>query len=386
MREKVYNKSLYKGDKIKDMNNRAAKMYVDLKAIAYNVNAIKEKLNPKTQIMAVIKASGYGSGASEIVNTLLDNGVTRLAAAITEEGIKLRKQGITVPILILTQPFDTDLEKIIEYNLIPVVSNIKLAEKLNAVSFNKNKTTRIHVEIDTGMGRTGIQPDEAEGFMTLISRLRNIEPEGIFTHFSSADSDESFTELQISRFERVLSRLKDRGIEIPLRHACNSAGIINFPKAHYDIVRPGLMLYGYYPDEALKEKICLRPSLSLKSRVIFLKTVPEGTPISYNGTFTAKRELKIATIPIGYADGYRRELSNKGFVMIKGIKAPIVGKVCMDMFMVDATDVQNAEAGDEVIIFDGCSITVDEIAKSCGTINYEIISTIGDRVPREYLK
>ncbi len=369
-----------------DLGIRPTRMYVDLNAIAHNIKEIKERLNPETQLMAVIKASGYGSGADNIVNTLIDNGVERLGVAIAEEGIQLREQGVSIPILILIQPFKTQLKKFLEYDLIPTITDYELAKELNDICQAVNKAVKIHIEVDTGMGRMGIPHEKAAELIADIGALKNIQVEGIYTHFACSDCNAGYTRSQIQRFEAVLSGLKERGIGIPLKHACNSAAIINFPEAHYDIVRQGLMLYGYYPDQRLRDKLELKPSLTLKSKVAYIKEVPLGTPVSYNCTFTTERVSKIATIPIGYADGYRRELSNKGSVVINGCRAPIVGIVCMDMFMADVTHIPDVKAGDEVILFDNSNITVDEIAQLCRTINYEIISTVGSRVPRVYLK
>ena len=369
-----------------DINSRPNRLYVDLGAIEYNIRAINQKLNPRTKVMAVVKASGYGSGAKNIVNTLMDNGVEHLAVATAEEGIELREQGIKLPIIVLTQPLEADLNNIVEYDLIPAVADEELIKNLDNISKEKDKVTRIHVEVDTGMGRIGVQIDEVVSFIIQVKAFKNIEIEGIFTHFAGSDTDEEYTKLQISRFKKVLGYLKDSGVEISLTHACNSAGIINYPEAHYDLVRPGLMIYGYYPDESLKDKIYLKPSLSLMTRVTFIKEVEAGTPISYNCTFVTKSKSKIATIPIGYADGCRRELSNKGEVIINGMRAPIIGNVCMNATMVDVTNISDVKVGDEVILFDAKKLTVEEIAHKCGTINYEIISTVGSSVPRVYLK
>lgn len=369
----------------KGISTRPTRMYVDLSAIAHNVKSIKEKLGAETGIMAVVKASGYGSGVKNIINTLVQNGVTRLAVATTEEGCELRENGIGLPVLVITQPFEEDLIKIANHNLIPAISDFEVALELDKMSQRECFTAKCHVEIDTGMGRMGIRPEEAVKFISKIKDLKNIEIEGVFTHFACSDTDVEYTKMQISRFDDVLRNLQEAKIHIPVRHACNSAAIINFPQAHYDFVRPGLMLYGYYPDESLREKIELKPSLTLKSKIIFIKEAAENTPLSYNCTFITKRKSLIATVPIGYADGYKRFLSNRGVVVINGEKAPVVGMVCMDMIMVDVTDIKNVKLGDEVIIFDDKNITVENMAKECGTINYEIISTVGNRVPRIYL-
>ncbi len=365
---------------------RPTRMYVDLAAIEHNIREIGSKLGPQTGMIGVVKASGYGSGAENIVDTLIRNGANMLAVAIAEEGKQLRELGVDIPILVLVQPGHEDLKEIVKFGLIPAVSDYELAVELDSISRAKNKAVKLHVEVDTGMGRTGIRPDQAYSFITALKALKSVSVEGIFTHFACSDTDQEYTELQIGRFEKVLQELKNKGVEVPLKHACNSAAILNFPETHYDLVRPGLMLYGYYPCQDLRQKIDLIPSLALKSRVVYLKEVPENTSISYSRTFKTRRASRIATIPIGYADGYRRELSNKGSVVINGVKAPIVGTVCMDMCMADVTHIPDVKVGDEVTLFDRYNITVEDIAEICRTINYEIISTIGARVPRVYIR
>lgn len=363
---------------------RPSKLYVDLKAILNNLNEIRRFLSPGADIMAVIKASAYGSGSTEIAKFLMENGIKRFAVAIPEEAIVLRKNGIDKPFLILTPPMLSDLPSIVDYDLTPSISDIETAKKLHSLCVEKNKKIKIHIEIDTGMGRTGIQPNEAVPLLTQIQNIANLEIEGLFAHFSSAEADSEYTVKQIADFNKVIEELKSIGINIPIRHSCNSAGIALFPEVHYEFVRAGLMLYGYYPDECLKEKIPLKPSLTLKTEIVHIKDVPPETPISYNRTFITKRASRIAALPIGYADGFKRELSNKGFVLVNGHRAPIIGRVCMDLTMVDVTDIPNVKRGDEVIIFDNTNISVEEIADMCGTISYEIISTISPRIPRIY--
>ena len=234
------------------------------------------------------------------------------------------------------------------------------------------------------MGRVGVKSEKALEFIEKLQQFNNINIEGIYTHFSSADSSEEYTKMQISKFNYVLEILKENEINIKYIHASNTAGIILYPEAHYNLVRPGIGVYGYYPDESMKDKISLKPSAKLKSKISFIKEVEENTSISYNQRFITTRKSKIATVPIGYADGIRRELSNKGNVYINGKYAKIVGSVCMDSFMVDVTDIESVNIGDEVIIFDNENITLEQIANNCNTISYEILSNIQNRVPREY--
>lgn len=364
---------------------RPTKLYVDLQAISHNIREIRKHLSSKTQVMAVIKASAYGGGSLKIANVLMQNGVERFAVAIPEEAVILRSQGIDNPILILTPPLFSDLEEIANYNLTPSISDIETAKKLSEICREKNKVLDIHIEIDTGMGRTGITPEKAVALAEGAKELSNVRIEGVFSHFASAEADSAYTKQQLSIFDNAVSELQKAGIDIQIRHICNSAGIVLFPEAHYEFVRPGLMLYGYYPDESLKETLSLKPSLTLKTKIVHIKDVPSGTAISYNGTFVTKRISRIATLPIGYADGFKREHSNKGFVLVGGQKAPVIGRVCMDLTMIDVTDIPSVHKGDEIILFDNTNITVEEIARFCGTINYEIISTISPRIPRVYI-
>ncbi|MGE5328071.1 MAG: alanine racemase [Deltaproteobacteria bacterium] len=366
--------------------NRPSKLYVDLKAIAHNLNEVRMLLSPKTDIMTVIKASAYGGGSLEIAKALAQNGIKRFAVAIPEEGAALRNSGINKPILVLTPPMLSDLQTIVDYDLIPSIPDIETAKKLDELCSINNKKIKTHIEIDTGMGRTGIQPQEAICLTREIQNLPHLEVEGLFSHFSSAESDADYTKKQITVFEETLNELKSFGINIPIRHVCNSAGITLYPEAHYEFVRLGLMLYGYYPDKSLSKKISLKPSLTLKTDIIHIKEVPPQTSISYNQTFITNRTSRIATLPIGYADGLKRSLSNKGSILVNGQRAPVIGRICMDLTMIDVTDITNVKKGDQAVIFDNTNITVEEIADLCGTINYEIISTISPRIPRVYME
>lgn len=236
------------------------------------------------------------------------------------------------------------------------------------------------------MGRVGLTPENTLDFIKKVRKLKNVTIEGIYTHFASADTNEEYTKKQIRQFESVLDSLKKEQIGIPYVHAAASSGILNFPESYYNLVRPGIIVYGYLPDESLTGKINLKPSTKLKSTVAFLKTVPKGTKISYSGTYETTKETKIATIPMGYADGYRRLLSNKADVLIRGKRAPIIGTVCMDNFMVDVSHIPDVRIGDEVTLWDNEEITIEELARKCGTISYELLSTISRRVPRKYRK
>lgn len=359
---------------------------IDLKAVSDNIKKIKEYIKGKAEIAPVIKADAYGEGAVQFKKILEENNINTIAVAITDEAITLRNSGFTQEILILNELTESELEDIVNYNLTPRISVLEVAQKLNQIANDANKTVNIHIEIDTGMGRSGIKPTEAEEYTKQLQDLKNLKIEGIFTHFASADTNPEFTDLQITAFNNTVKKLEKQGISFKYIHSSASSGILNnFNKTNENLIRPGILIYGYMPNENFKNKIDIKPTATLKSKVVFVKNVEKGMPISYGGTYITGRDSKIATIPIGYADGIRRSLSNKGRVYINGKYAPIIGLVCMDSFMVDVTDIPNIKVGDEVIIWDNKNITLEEIANLCDTINYEILCTIGKRVQRRYL-
>ncbi len=364
---------------------RPTKLYIDLSAIDFNLKSIKNKLNKNTKVMPVIKATAYGTGDIGLKDTLINNGIDIVAVALTEEGVNLRNNGFKMPIVILNQPLEEEISYIVENNLTPGIAVLDFAMMLNEKAKENQKIINVHVEVDTGMGRVGIKPKDVLNFIKELKKLSNINVEGLYTHFSSADSSIDYTKRQIDKFNFVINELERENINFKYIHACNSAGMICYPEAHYNLVRPGISIYGYYPDKDMIDKIELKPSAVLKSKVSFIKEVEEGTSISYNRKYITNKNTVVATVPIGYADGIRRELTNKGKVYINGNFAPIIGTVCMDSFMIDVTDVPNIKIGDEVIIFDNEHITLEELAKECNTINYEILSCISNRVPREYI-
>lgn len=361
-------------------------MEIDLKAVSENLKKIKEYINNKVEIAPVLKADAYGEGAEHFRELLEENNIKTIAVAITDEAITLRKAGFTQKILILNEILESDIQDIIEYDLTPRISVYEIAEKLNQLANQSDKTINIHIEIDTGMGRSGIKPTEAEEYVVKIKTLNNINIEGIFTHFASADNNPEFTNLQINIFNNTVKKLEKLGVKFKYIHSSASSGILNYlDKTNGNLIRPGIIVYGYMPSREIKNKIGVKPTTTLKSKIAFIKSVEAGTPISYGGKYITARESKIATIPVGYADGIRRSLSNKGRVFINGKYAPIVGVVCMDDFMVDVTDIPNIKVGDEVVIWDNENITLEEIADICDTINYEILCTIGKRVMRKYI-
>jgi alanine racemase len=366
---------------------------IDLDAIAHNVREIKGLLNDHVEMMGVVKADAYGHGVLEVVRTLLDNGVTQLAVSMLDEAIQIRKLGIDVPILILSYTDPVRAEEIIQYDVAQTVFSYELVQALSAASERLGKHVRIHVKVDTGMTRIGFMPDQqAVERIIEISKLPGLIIEGIFTHFASADEVErDYTQMQYERFISLCSELEAADLHIPVKHACNSGGIIQYPEMHLDLVRPGVILYGLYPSSEMDtSKISLKPAMTLKANVILVKDVEPDICISYGRKFRTARKSRIATIPIGYADGYTRLLSNKGRVLVNGEFAPVVGRICMDQCMIDVTDLKHeVKVGDEVVLF-GCQggscISVDELASEIGTINYEIVCIIGKRIPRVYLK
>ncbi|SHK60384.1 alanine racemase [Clostridium cavendishii DSM 21758] len=364
---------------------------IDLNAIAHNMKEIKRCVK-SNEIIAVVKADAYGHGAVDVAPVLIENGAKRLAVAVITEAIELRNANITAPIMILGYTPLTFAEDIINNEIEQTVYNLEYAMELSKTAMKLGKKARIHIAIDTGMGRIGFMPNE-ESFNAVkkINSLEGIIIEGIFTHFSSSDeANKDYTYEQLEKFNKFNDKLLKENINIKLKHASNSAAIIDLPNTHLNAVRPGIILYGYYPsDEVIKENLSLKPALTLKTNVVHVKKMEKDMYISYGRAFKTEKESIIATLPIGYADGYTRLLTGKAKVIIKGKFAPVVGKICMDQLMIDVTDIEDVRIGDEVILIGGCddiSFNADDIAKLVGTINYEIICMLKNRVPRVYVK
>jgi len=362
---------------------------IDLRAIRSNVAGIKRLISPETHLMAVVKANAYGHGALEVARVCLQEGATYLGVATPNEALFLREQGINAPILVLGYTPDTLMDLVVENQIETTVFNMDTALALSKAASNSNRSVRLHLKIDTGMGRIGFRPDDSSiELIREISLLPGIIVEGIFSHLATADHlDKSFAREQVKVFKSFVSKLEESGISIPLKHLGNSAAIMEMPEAHFNMVRAGIITYGLYPSsEVDKSKLELMPAMSLRSRVSYVKTILAGQSVSYGRTYISKRETTVATVSIGYADGYSRLLSNRGWAMIKGQKAPLIGTVCMDQCMFDVSNIENVEAGDEVILFgkpaDG--ITADDLAEIIGTINYEIVCAPSSRVVRTY--
>ncbi len=372
---------------------------VDLDAIRFNVNSIRQHVNQEAKtpvkIMAVVKADGYGHGAIPVSREIEKLNIDYIAVAIYQEGVQLREEGINVPILVLGNTHEDAFDMLIRYDLTQTVYSIQLAEQLNRFAEKCGQPIRIHVKVDTGMGRLGFRllgqgAEQTVQEIVQLTQWNYLNCEGIFTHFAKADEvDEVYTKEQVKLFATVLDQLKERGIEFPFVHASNSAGLIEHTYARFNMVRAGIAMYGLYPAKFMNKALELKPALAIHSRIIFVKEVEKGESISYGGVFKTQRPSKIATIPIGYADGYSRALSNKGRVLIRGQYAPIVGRICMDQLMVDVTDIVDVTEGDDVVLIGKSGnqhIYVEELAEHMQTVHYEVLCLIGKRVPRIYIK
>lgn len=370
---------------------RDVRAEIDLAAIDHNIKEIK-KLVGSIPIIGIVKADGYGHGAVEVSKVLLKNGVDSLGVATIDEALELRQAHIEVPIVILGPAPTTAAPTIVKYNLTPVITTLEGAQAISeAVKNQGGSPVEVLVALETGMGRVGFYPSE-ESFQDIvkINNLANIKIKGLFSHFATADEiDKTYARQQLAVFDHVSNLLNELGISTCFRTHANSAGIMELPESHYESVRPGIILYGCYPsNEVNRDIIKLKPAMSLKANISFLKSVPAGTSISYGRKFTTDKESLIATLPLGYADGYPRFLSGKGRVLVHGQYAPVVGNICMDQCMVDVTHIPHVNIGDEVVLIGrqgDKEILADEVAEKTGTINYEIVCRIGKRVQRVYV-
>jgi alanine racemase len=370
------------------VKNYATWAEIDLRAIRHNLKEIRRLLGPETKLMAVVKADAYGHGAVEVSKAVLDAGADYLSVANFNEGEILRAAGIRAPILLLSESVANLADQIVEQNLTPTVYTPKLAQRLSEAAAKSGKIVPVHLKVDTGMGRVGVVDGDAQELIDYILGLKNLKIEGIFTHFAKADESEiDYTAGQIERFNRVLERLQSKNGKI-LRHAANSAATIQHQDSHYDMVRVGLCLYGLYPPNIDRRIVDLIPALSFKTRIMYLKKISQGESLSYGATFTADQDTYIATLPVGYADGLSRSLSNRGVVLVRGQRYPIVGCVCMDLTLIDLGPQTDAQIGDEAVLIghQGLGeISADELAALEDTINYEVVCGIGKRVPRVYI-
>ena len=360
---------------------------IDLKAISHNLRQIEARVEPRgAGVLAVVKDNAYGHGAVEVARIAAGVPVQMLGVAIVEEALELRRAGIDLPILMLCCVLPEQAKEAIRHDVTQTVCELQICQALSKEADRLGRQAKVHVKIDTGMGRIGVRYDEAVELVKSIAQLPGLTIEGISTHFASAEADRDFTDLQLERFNSVISHLNSVGIHIPLRHAANSAACLSLPNAYFDLVRPGLMIYGLYPSGSPRE-IELKPALSLKTRVVYLKKAPAGWDISYGRTYTTKQPSIIASLAIGYGHGYNRKMSNSGEAIIRGVKAPIIGSVCMDQCLCDVTNIPGVSIGDEAVLIGRQGdeeITTYEVAQKAGTISYEILCGINARVPRVY--
>ena len=364
----------------------ATRAVVDLGAIRHNISGIRERIGPERRLMAVVKADGYGHGAVQVSRAALSSGADCLAVAVPEEAYELRKADFDCPILVfgLIQP--SEAWKPVAAALEQTTCTAELLDALDHEARKCGVTAGVHIKVDTGMGRIGLAPEDVVEFARKVIACPNVALKGVYSHFSCADeTDKEFSRTQVRRFEWVLGALDAAGIKVPVRHMANSAGVLDLPEAHYDMVRPGIMIYGLYPSSDVSHSVDLRPAMSFVTRICQLKEVPSGTPIGYGAThLTTREKTLVATIPAGYADGYRRLLSNRAHVIVNGVRVPLLGRVAMDMCMLDVTTIPDVRTGDEVTLF-GPGLPAEEMAALIGTINYEIVTAIGKRVPRVYV-
>jgi alanine racemase len=362
---------------------------IDLGAIAKNVALARQFAGPSAAVVAVVKADAYGHGAVPVARTALAAGATWLGVAIPEEAEPLRAAGLACRILVLGPIAPEQAERVVALTLDQCVTDPLQAEGLGRAAAARGRVVSVHLKIDTGMGRVGITPQEARPVAERVAAIAGVRLDGIMTHFAEAEAEDlGYTRAQLTSFTAVIEDLRAAGLRPPLRHAANSGALLYVPEARFDLVRPGIMLYGCHPRGPGHRDPWLAPALRLRTRVSQVKDVSRGGSVSYGRTFVASRDTRVATLPVGYADGVNRLLSNRGHVLIRGRRAPIIGRVCMDMLMADATAVPDVSVGDEAVLIGrqgGAEITADEVAGLLGTISYEVLCRIGPRVPRIYI-
>ena len=375
-------------------HHRATRAEIDLTAFRHNLQNLRKYLDPQTRIMAIVKADAYGHGAVSCARIAVESGAANyLGAGVIEEGIELRENGLNAPILILGSIFPDEAEDLVRHNLATILCTQPLAQALSKEAEKQDKTVSVHIKVDTGMNRLGISPENLPTLLDQVRNLKNLKIEALSTHFSSADDEDlSVTQAQLEKFQTALTILQKEGVHTPIVHCANTSALFKFPESHFNMVRPGLILYGVLPSPSLRPVIDqgenpFQPVMQWKSQIILLKPIAKNQPVSYSGSFTTQRDSLIATLPIGYADGLHRMLSNKMDVLIRGRRAPQVGNICMDMILIDVTDIPDVQAGDEVVIIgrqEDQRISVEELALEGKTIPYEILCNVGKRVPRVY--
>ncbi|SHK84724.1 alanine racemase [Selenomonas ruminantium] len=368
------------------MPNRPAWAEINLQALRHNYREIRKQLAEGVRMCAVIKADAYGHGATVAARVALEEGASYFAVAALSEAIELRHAGFTTPILVLGLIDPKDAAEVVDYDITQVVCELELAKALSAAAQAQGKAVKVHLKVDTGMGRIGVRKEEIGALAAAISELPGIVIEGMFSHFATADlKDKTYTKKQLAEFKDAIAAVEAQGVKPAIRHIAESAAILEIPEAHFDMVRAGIIQYGLWPSEEVTRPIDLQPVMSLKAKVTWIKTVKPGESVGYGRRFVAERVSRIATLPIGYADGYLRLYTKHGHVMIHGKKAPFAGIGCMDQMMVDVTDIEDVRIGDEVLLFGTPELTIDEVAAWGESINYEVPCLISARVPRVYV-
>lgn len=359
---------------------------IDLGSVAYNYKQVKKAVGRDTMIMAVVKANAYGHGTVEVSKALESLGVDYLGVATTDEAVRLRDHGITSPILVLGSVLPEEVRVAVEKNITLTLASDELLEAIKK-ECGLHHRIKVHIKIDTGMGRIGVWHEEALNFIKNLAQERCVITEGIYTHFASAGRDDFFTHYQIESFEKLLEKLEGFDIRIPMRHAANSIATVDFKRSHMNLVRPGLIIYGMYPKPNFPKLIKLKPAMSFKTRIVYIKETPPGRSISYGRAYITDKHTKIATLPVGYADGFNRGLSNKAHVLVRGKKASVIGRVTMDQTMIDVGHIRGVRLGDEVVLIGrqgSEEIRTEKLARMAGTIAYEVVCNISNRVPRVY--
>jgi alanine racemase len=370
------------------MDRFPAWVEVSLDAMKWNIDRVRELLDGEVAILLVVKAEAYGHGAVRVARLAADCGIDMLGVATVDEGRELREAGIRLPILVLSPVLPEELGHALEHDLAVTVSSFEFAEAASQAAKNRGGTCTVHIEVDTGMGRAGLGHESAPEEISRIMRLGGLEFEGIFTHFPASDSDMDFSQEQIESFTGLLGELRSAGITFKYVHCANSAAMLNLPSSHFNMIRPGMIVYGHVPSIHLIERIDIVPVMSFKTKLVLVREMPPGASISYGRTYIAPEHITMGIIPVGYGHGMSHRLSNKGEVLFRGARVPIIGRVTMDMTMIDLSGFETPRVGEEVVIFGrqaGAEISADEIAQWDGTLNYEILCRISKRVARVYL-
>lgn len=368
------------------MAGRGVWAEISLSALRHNMRLIKKKIAPGARLCAVVKADAYGHGALAVARTALEEGADYLAVAVASEAVRLREAGITAPMMLLGPTQYEEADVVVDNDLTQAVFSVEATRAISEAAVRRGKCAKVHLAIDTGMGRIGVRPEEAGRLASEISTLQKIFIEGVFSHFALADvRDKEHARWQLSRFMGAVREIEDAGVKVPIRHIANSAATLEMPDTHLDMVRPGVILYGIWPSDEVRRDIDLRPAMKLKARLTHVKEIFPGETVSYGCTFKATKKTIVGTLPLGYADGYTRLYSGKAKVEVKGKRVPVLGRICMDQCMIDLSDVPDAVTGDEVTVFGSTTLAAEEVASWSGTIAYEVVTAISSRVPRVYV-